>query len=186
MGLLGATCCVLGAGAIAFVTHKERDNNFCVSCHLPDQPGPLHGDKFRRFVARPAVDLTAVHQAKAQTKCIDCHGGVGVAARARVLGIAAWDTLRYLAGHYQEPEAMRLPLRDADCRWCHTDMDKRVTQAGEEEQAYHKIFAHLTVNLRCVQCHVSHTEGLRTFYFMRRETVLPLCKKCHPQIGETS
>ncbi|MBI3077557.1 MAG: cytochrome c3 family protein [Deltaproteobacteria bacterium] len=183
--MLGASFCLLGAGSVAFVTHKEQNNTFCVSCHLPDRSGPLHGQKFQRFMARPPVDLTAAHQAKARTKCIDCHGGVGVVERAQVLGVAAWDTLRYLADRYKEPEGMRLPLGDADCRWCHTDLDKRAAQAREEEQDYHKIFAHLTVKLRCAQCHVSHVEGLPTFYSMRRETVLPLCKRCHPQIGET-
>ena len=123
MALAGAVALVSGTAAVAYVTHLEKDNQFCVACHAPEGKR-LHGELFQRYDAKPPVNLSAAHaSAKRTVKCIDCHGGAGVERRSRVLFIAAWDTLKYLTGRFKEPDRMVVPLRDRECVQCHADYE---------------------------------------------------------------
>lgn len=181
---------VLLAGAlllpIAFagvLYRKERDNRFCVACHL-------HEEKFVRFLARPsATDLAAAHHASRQAvRCIDCHGGADVVEVLRVRALAAFDTVRFLVGRYEEPTRMRLPLSDAECRQCH-DPILRVTPEQEAAtvgrgDSFHALNEHRTVKDACVACHTSHTPGEKRLQFIDRQIVLPLCRSCHLTMGE--
>jgi len=179
---VAAGLCLPGAFVGALYV-KERDDRFCVSCHL-------HEEKFVRFQARPAAkDLAAAHHASRRAvRCIDCHGGTDPVRRLRVWTLAWFDTLRFLVGQYEEPERMRLPLRDAECRQCH-DPIIRVTLEQEEAQegrgdSFHAITEHRTVKTVCVACHTSHTLGEKRIQFIDRRIVLPLCRTCHENIGE--
>ena len=131
---------------------KERDNNFCVSCHL-------HEEKFKRFTSVPLTDLTGPHHAK-DVRCIDCHGGADFPMRLRVWTVAGIDTLRYLVGRYREPDQMRLPLRSKECSRCHTPILKSAAAVSAEEEestegragnTYHAIQAHGTVRITCLR-----------------------------------
>ena len=111
-GAVGAVLC--GTLFLAGLAAKERDNRFCVSCHL-------HDEKFSRLIAATGTDLAGFHhQRKADVGCIACHGGADAAMRLEVWAVAGFDTLRFLAGAYAEPTRMRLPLRAAECLQCHT------------------------------------------------------------------
>src|SRR5262249_7051248 len=104
---------------------KERDNRFCVACHL-------HDEKFRRLTTATPTDLAGFHHARDTTVgCIACHGGSDLHTRLTVWGVAGFDTVRFLVGAYREPTAMRLPLRDADCRQCHTPILKAVAAKAD-------------------------------------------------------
>ncbi len=110
-GIAGAFVCA--ALFLAGLAAKERDNRFCISCHL-------HDEKFTRLTAGSATDLAGFHHdKKADVGCIACHGGADPAMRLKVWAVAGFDTLRFLAGTYAEPTHMRLPLRDVECRQCH-------------------------------------------------------------------
>ena len=111
-GALGGAALV-SALFLAGLAAKERDDRFCISCHL-------HEAKFTRFRARPPADLAGLHQSRKGVRCIDCHGGADRVMRVRVWTVAAVDTLRFLSGAYREPDRMRLPLRPAECRRCHS------------------------------------------------------------------
>jgi hypothetical protein len=115
--------------------------------------------------------------------------------RFKVWAVAGWDTVKFLAGRYQEPDHMRLPLRDKDCRHCHTPILKSapVALTPEQEEAlegrmgdsYHAIRDHDRVKLACIRCHLTHTTDSGTrLKFVSRARVLPLCRECHPSIGE--
>ncbi len=115
--------------------------------------------------------------------------------RLRVWAVAGFDTLRFLAGLYREPDHMRLPLRDKDCRRCHTPILKSapVALSPEQEEAlegrtgnsYHAIRDHDAVRIACVRCHTSHgTDGEARFQFLARPRLLPLCRECHTSMGE--
>jgi predicted CXXCH cytochrome family protein len=169
---------------LAGLAAKERDDRFCVSCHL-------HEAKFTRFRAAAPVDLAGAHHAKKAVRCIDCHGGADPVMRGRVWTVAGVDTLRFLAGLYGEPERMRLPLRPAECRQCHTPILTRAP-AGEEEggggaQTYHAIRDHDAVRIACARCHLSHTtDSEARLQFISRARVQPICRECHSQFGGSS
>ena len=77
-----------GTTAVAYLSHLERDNRFCIACHSADGKRP-HGELFERYEAKPPVNLSAVHwSAKKAVECIDCHGGVGGCGEARSAGAA--------------------------------------------------------------------------------------------------
>ncbi|HEV8310822.1 MAG TPA: cytochrome c3 family protein [Methylomirabilota bacterium] len=162
---------------------KERDDRFCVSCHL-------HEEKFTRFQARPtATDLASAHHASRQgVRCIDCHGGADPAMRLRVWAVAGFDTVKFLVGRYGEPRGMRLRLRDAECRQCHDPIVKVSLEQEEAQEGrgdtFHAIIEHRSVKIACVACHTSHTSGQKRLAFIERKTVLPICRNCHERMGE--
>jgi predicted CXXCH cytochrome family protein len=165
---------------------KERDNNFCVSCHL-------HDEKFKRFVSVPFTDLTGPHHAK-NVRCIDCHGGADLNMQLRVWIHAAWDTGKFIIGNYQEPEFMHLELRSKECTQCHTPILKSAPALSAEQEeafegragnAYHSIRAHDTVRITCIRCHTAHTtDSEPKLQYIARSRVEPVCRKCHPTLGE--
>ncbi len=165
---------------------RERDNTFCVSCHL-------HEEKFKRFTSVPFTDLTGPHHAKG-VRCIDCHGGADLSMRLRVWTVAGIDSLRYLTGKYHEPKHMRLPLRPKDCARCHTPIQKTVPALSLEQEesaegsvgnTYHSIQAHGTVRISCVRCHTTHTtDSTPALQFIARSRVQPICRGCHATLGE--
>jgi len=164
----------------------ERDDRFCVACHL-------HDDKYDRFLATPQRDLTAAHHQK-DVRCIDCHGGADAGMRLRVWTIAAVDTGKFLLGRYEEPKRMELPLRIKECSRCHTPILKNApvlsaeqdeAQEGRAGNAYHAIRPHDTVKITCVRCHTSHTaDSTKPLQFIARTTVEPICRECHKTLGE--
>lgn len=188
----------LGSGIfLVGLAAKERDNRFCVSCHL-------HEPKFLRLIATPPNDLAGAHyRQKAEVGCIACHGGADTRMRLRVWTVAEVDTLRFLVGAYREPERMRLPLRDAECRQCHmpilrtapsaaaglssaTDQSVATSEAETEGRAgtsYHAIREHDTVNVRCVRCHTAHTtDSDGANHFVSKSGVTRVCRDCHKEM----
>lgn len=186
---------VLVALLLFFVglTAKERDNRFCVFCHL-DEKRPLHEEKFTRFVAFVSTDLAGAHHAKKAVRCIDCHGGADLPMRLRVWAVAAYDTGKFLVGRYKEPDRMQLPLRDDECSQCHTPILKTLPKlTAEQEEAlggrvsdsYHGIKDHDRVEVACVRCHTSHTtDGEAKTQFIARPRVQPICLECHKSLGD--
>lgn len=191
----GVGALVVAAAFLAGLTVKERDNRFCVACHL-------HEEKFGRLIAVPARDLAGLHhQRKAAIGCIACHGGADPAMHARILAVAGVDTLRFLVGAYAEPTRMRLRLRDAECRQCHTPIraaapgappvaarDEAAVAAeaeteGRADASYHAIREHETVRIACSRCHPSHaTDAGAAQHFIARARVRPICHECHREL----
>lgn len=184
--LAGAVALASGTAAIGYVSHLEQDNRFCVACHRPDGKR-LHGELFDRYEAKPPVNLSAAHAAaKKAVTCIDCHGGVGVDGRARVLSIAAWDTLKYLSGQFKEPERMVVPLRDRECIQCHADHNAGLFPEGGQAggRDFHKHSDHRRLPMTCVECHAAHVAGDPWLQFVNNRVVLPLCQRCHREMGQ--
>lgn len=197
----GIGALVLASAFLAGLAAKERDNRFCVACHL-------HEAKYSRLVDASVSDLAGSHHAKdARVGCIACHGGADAVMRARVWSLAGFDTLKFLIGAYGEPVSMRLPLRDADCRACHAPILKEspastatpstpaTSTAGEASYmaeppvdragrvSFHAFRDHDAVDVRCVACHLAHTAGASAAdHFVSRPVVEPICRECHRQL----
>ncbi len=177
---------VITGAAFAGLIVKERDNRFCFACHL-------HEAKFKRFTSVPFTDLTSPHHAQ-RVRCIDCHGGADSVMRVRVWTQAALDTGKFFLGNYREPDHMRLKLRSKECTQCHDPILKHAPALTAEQDealegragnAYHQIRSHDSVRITCVQCHTSHTTDANPkAQFIARKRVEPICRECHPTLGE--
>lgn len=171
----------------------ERDDDFCVACHLGDGTR-LHARKREDHARRPAATLAAAH-AEAGVReagdargfrCIDCHGGTGALGRLRVKVLSAKDAFWYAVGRFEEPTAMRWPLRDEDCRRCHPRFDESARAAvGTRAPAFHELAVHNTeLGVACVGCHLAHDEGgLADHDFVHPEHVRARCAECHPELA---
>ncbi|MEN8183984.1 MAG: hypothetical protein ABFS46_15770 [Myxococcota bacterium] len=190
---LGAASVVgsLAATTGWWVTDRlEQRNDFCNACHLPDGV-PLHLESRRDFDALLPASLAAAHGSASVEdrddpafRCIDCHGGTGALGRARVKLLSARDAFWYAVGHFEEPEGMRWPLQDADCRRCHASFSE-----GEESASGNPLFHELAVHnhrlgVACVSCHVVHEPGLAEVDFLDPAHVRARCAECHPEFEE--
>jgi predicted CXXCH cytochrome family protein len=127
----------------------------------------------------PATSLIAAHHAaKAEFRCIDCHGGASFANRLRVKAVAGRDAFFYLLGRFEEPTQMEHPLWNEDCSKCHA----RYKPARDD--AFHAIDVH---NLRdfaydCVQCHSAHPTGRKaSLDYLETEPLVAVCRNCHEE-----
>jgi nitrate/TMAO reductase-like tetraheme cytochrome c subunit len=174
----------------------EENDAFCTACHLPSG-APLHAENARDYAARPAVSLAVAHAVAGSAaredgafRCIDCHGGTGLAGRARVKLLSLRDAAIYLAGRFDEPHGMTWPLRDEDCRGCHAEFASEGAASESWEAApFHSLAVHnRELGVNCVECHVAHERGgLADRNFLHPEPVRAQCARCHAEFeGETS
>ncbi len=172
----------------------ERNNDFCNACHLREGV-PLHIDIRRDFDARPVATLAALHASVAVEtsppsrafRCIDCHGGSGLLGKARVKALAAKDAFWWATGHFDEPEGMRWPLLDADCRRCHGSFEPAAgAESDGQVPAFHALGLHnVELGVDCVECHFSHDRAPNTAaYFLDAERVRRQCARCHLEFEE--
>ena len=181
---------VAGAASIAtgwLVTdHLEQDNDFCNACHL-DSGVVLHRDIRLDFDEVPAMRLAAAHASAADGpfRCIDCHGGVSFAGRARVKALAAKDAFFYVAGRFEEPDHMRWPLWDEDCAQCHPSFEESDPRAGEATR-FHQLGVHnVELGVDCVECHLSHERvGGDAPYHLQVTQARAQCARCHAEFEE--
>jgi hypothetical protein len=168
----------------------EADNDFCNACHL--EPGvPLHIDIRQDFDRQEPVNLAGLHAtsdvaARATDpafRCIDCHGGVGFAGKARTKWLAAKDAFWFVVGHFEEPSGMAHPLRDADCRQCHDAFE--ASPEGETMPPFHGLPVHnAALGVACVACHVVHgTDGSEDLYYLEPVRVRRECAGCHREFA---
>lgn len=84
----------------------------------------------------------------------------------------------FLIAKHGEPKEMKTKMGDERCVKCHSysDMSK-----GKTIDDFHGRAAHYDVSTKYVQCHISHIEGNSSLSFLKDETVIPICKECHPR-----
>ncbi len=169
-------------GGIMFASDQEQDDRFCISCHT--QP---ESDFFARAQRadqnQNADDLASFHHRKQQVRCIDCHVGEGVAGRAMVLTLAAWDTVKHYTGIARQPAVIVFPVQNEACVKCHA-LDIR--KPGFENHEHNQYFnPQLTPPfIACTDCHLAHRTGDERTAFQFRDAILPKCEYCHTTVGK--
>ena len=192
--LIAAITSALAAPLAWWGTDRLEENDaFCSACHLPSG-APLHERNRADFRARPAVSLAVAHAVAGNRaredgafRCIDCHGGTGLAGRVRVKLLSARDAAVYVTRHFEEPRGMRWPLRDDDCRRCHATFASAASTANEwEAPAFHQVIVHnRELGVDCVECHQAHPRGgLAERNFLHPDPVREQCARCHPEFEE--
>jgi len=190
--LVAATAAAALCAPVGWVVtdRLERDNDFCNACHL--EPGvPLHEQVRADFDARPAPTLASAHAVADVAgrddgfRCIDCHGGTSLVGRARVKALAAKDAFWYVVGSFEEPDGMRWPLWDEDCRKCHATFDESPASNWQSPR-FHQVPLHnVDLGVDCVSCHVAHdTGGNADAAFIHAASVRVECARCHPEFEE--
>jgi len=186
---------IVSAPAGWIVTDRlERNNDFCVSCHLaPDRP--LHAENGRDFQRRPAGSLAGLHAAarverpgddsRTPFRCIDCHGGTSPVGRLRVKALAARDAFWYVVGHFEEPTGMHWSLWDEDCLKCHAAFDESDVEPWQSPR-FHQLPVHNTaLGVACVECHGVHeVRGNPEMQFLHAPSVRSQCARCHSEYEE--
>lgn len=151
----------------------ERENAYCVRCHL-------HEALLATFEAGATrvTDLSAMHfTAMDEPRCIACHKGEGPVERAKVLAVAARDAIKYVAGVRREPDHSDVPIADAGCTRCHPSLG-----AGERAPDFHQRAEHRQLPMSCVTCHRAHHGGDAAQSFLDEAHVVPVCRTCHPSL----
>ena len=175
----------------AVTDYLERDNDFCIACHLTEEV-PLHDAIRLDFDAQAPASLAGLHgvagvegRAHAAFRCIDCHGGASFVGRARVKALAAKDAFWYAMGHFEEPTEMRWPLWDEDCAKCHTSFDQKRSKPWQRAR-FHELGVHnVSLGVGCVECHLSHEPGGNPDgYFLHAKPVRAQCARCHAEYEE--
>ena len=156
-----------------YVPHLEKDNKFCLSCHL-------HQKIYDDFLSAEKVKtLSSKHGKNRGFICIDCHVGPGITGRIKATILGASNTVVFLTTMYEEPKEMRIKMGDEHCMKCHTNSE---VSKGKTVDDFHGRIDHFDVSTRCVQCHISHTEGNPSLKFLKDDVVIPFCKECHPRM----
>ncbi|MFQ5594758.1 MAG: hypothetical protein ACE5HA_11490 [Anaerolineae bacterium] len=170
----------LGGMATASGLYFETRDSFCAACHT--QPETMYYE--RSVDARSdGIDLASFHHLEERTRCIDCHGGVGLQARLETLVLAAGDMLQFATGRYQQPAMMSQPLANPNCRQCH---DEVVIREGFENHFHNLTDDSEAPLILCAACHISHQEGDKRSFFVREDNLYPSCNLCHDVMGGPS
>jgi nitrate/TMAO reductase-like tetraheme cytochrome c subunit len=183
LGLVTVGLVGLAAAAWTVSDRVERENEFCLGCHLTSQVR-LHDSIGRDFERRPPASLAARHaQVGAGEgegfRCIECHGGTSWPGRFRVKLMAASDAFWYATGRFEEPERMAWPLWDEDCRKCHPSFD--AVRRDWESIVFHEVSDHDgELGVACVDCHRVHDTSVDPDHsFLRAGHVRTQCARCH-------
>ena len=163
-------------GAVGMSRYMERHDPFCISCHL-------HQEIYEKFLGPQGrvVTLATLHHTEKGIKCIDCHGLDGLLGRTQTMLLGARDTLKFLSGYYQEPEKLTFPIPDLTCLKCHEEV-KSVKEEQGSKQRFHGQLQHVKIPTRCLECHLTHIEGIRETLFLKKEIIDPICEECHKEL----
>lgn len=171
---------LLAVSGFTFAASRETHDSFCASCHT--QPESTF---YQRSITNPPVDLASAHKAE-QTRCIDCHSGIGVFGRMGAELLGAHNALAFYTRTAVQPAVLTKSIGDANCLKCHQDV---TAQAPEINNHFHVfLFRWQAADpnaAHCVSCHGGHTtEGSADTRFMSDATVRPQCEACHQALGE--
>ncbi len=167
--------------SVGYVSYREQDNRFCVSCHTQPETEYL-ARNLRADEKQSAEDLASFHHRKKQVRCIDCHVGEGFLGRSAVVSIAALDAFKHYVGIARQPAVIIFPVQNEACIKCHVN---EVLQPGFENHMHNKQFdgKDPVPFLRCTDCHVTHRPGDERTAFQFRDTIFPQCEYCHTTVG---
>jgi nitrate/TMAO reductase-like tetraheme cytochrome c subunit len=194
--ILAAVGILFTAGGFVFAATQESHDAFCASCHSQPETSFVANAQ-----ASQAVDLASYHTSQ-KTRCIDCHSGQGITGRMAAELMGARNALKWYTGTAVQPAPLTIPISDANCLKCHSDVTQRgftpketITvpgiRGGEEggfgERGpghWHTFMARWQAATptagTCVSCHSGHAQGESAQAgFMNSQNVQQTCDACH-------
>lgn len=106
----------LTVGGFTFAASQEARDPFCASCHT--QPESTY---VQRSTDAHPVDLASFHTGE-ETRCIDCHSGVGIGGRVQAELLGARNALAWYTSFAEQSAHITFPLQDENCLKCHQDV----------------------------------------------------------------
>ncbi len=175
-GILGFI--VLSSSSVLYAAHLENNDAFCASCHT--EPESTFVD---RGQGGTAVDLASSHAGHG-VHCIQCHSGPGAAGRLDAMTVGASDLLAFETGGFHDPAVLTVPIDDANCLKCHSD----VPNTQDFREHFHAFLPKWQAldpqAATCVDCHEAHvTGGLTNLSFLTESTTTAVCQRCHNFVG---
>lgn len=199
LGSFAVLAFLLAAGGFAFAASQETHDPYCASCHT--QPETTY---FQRSIAAQPVDLASYHTTQ-ETRCIDCHSGLGIEGRMRAELLGARNALAWYTKTAIQPAILTHPIPDTNCLKCHQDVIQRgyvpknpvtvvPSRRGEREEEgggnhWHELMARWQAASpqagTCTSCHPGHpTDGSVNTGFQDPQTTRSVCEACHRVMGE--
>jgi predicted CXXCH cytochrome family protein len=177
--LVGVIIVFFVFGSFSFAASMEENDSFCASRHT--QP---ESDYYGRSQANNPIDLASFHTTK-QTRCIECHSGIGVTGRASAIMLGARNAVAYFTRTAKQPAPLTVPVKNDNCVKCHasvynsTDFNNHFHQLLPRWQAADPIHA-----ASCVDCHSAHTtDGNTQTSILSQARIDQVCQSCHQILG---
>ena len=177
--LIAAGLFIFIAGSFSVAASMEEHDSFCASCHTQPET-----NFYGRSQAANPIDLASFHTTK-QTRCIECHSGVGTMGRANAIVLGARNAVYFYTGTAKQPAPLTVPLGDDHCVKCHAS----VYNATDFNNHFHNLpprwqAADPNNAASCVDCHSSHTtDGNTQTAFLSQEKTDQVCQSCHQALG---
>ena len=166
-------------GSFSVAASMEERDYFCASCHT--QPESTY---YQRSQEANPIDLASFHTTK-QTRCIECHSGIGLTGRVSAIMLGARNAAAYFTGTAKQPAPLTVPVRDDNCVKCHAS----VYNATDFNNHFHNLLprwqaADPNNAATCVDCHSSHTtDGDAQTAFLSQTRTDQVCQSCHQVLG---
>lgn len=190
-GIAICAALVLGVGGFSFVAAQEEQDSFCASCHT--EPESTYYD---RSLAPEMVDLATAHRHTKETRCIDCHAGIGLVGRVEAQLMGARNAVMWYTGSATQPAPLTIPVGDDHCVKCHAevkteqfDMEVRSKIFGPRSH-YHAYLDQWKASdpqatANCTACHSGHNlGGTDKTTWLVPATVQTVCEACHKVLDE--
>jgi len=180
VGLAGlGLAIVLVVSGFTFAATKETHDSFCASCHTRPE-----STFYQRSVDPQPVDLASAHTPK-NTRCIDCHSGVGVIGRMQAELLGAHNALAYYTHTAVQPAKLTRAIGDESCLKCH----QNVTAEASFNNHFHAFLPRWQAvdpnAATCVTCHTEHTtDGSAQLMYLNESTAGKVCNACHQVLRE--
>ncbi len=179
---------LLAVGGFSFAAAQEENDSFCASCHT--QPESTY---FERSLAAAAVDLASAHRHE-ETRCIDCHSGIGLLGRISAQLMGAQNAAKWYTGTASQPAPLLYPLGDDHCVKCHQevltekhDNAPRTIDFGPKGHYHDYLAQWREIDQQaaiCTSCHSGHnTGGSARTSWVNPAKVQNTCEDCHALLG---
>ncbi len=173
-GLVLVIFALFAGSGFAYAANKETQDGFCASCHT--QPESTY---YQRSLTQP-VDLASFHKTK-DTRCIDCHSGVGLFGRMSAELLGARNATAYYTHTAVQPAKQTVPINDGNCLKCHQQVEAETATQDNHFHVFLPRWQAADSNAgKCISCHSGHaTDVVANEAFINENQVRNVCEACH-------
>jgi predicted CXXCH cytochrome family protein len=177
LGIAAGIIFLLAAGGFGYAAVNEENDAFCASCHT--EPESTY---YERSLAAAPVDMASAHHTTddQNSKCIDCHSGIGITGRISAILLGARNTFLLVTHTETQPAPLTVPIGDENCTKCHDDTNRQTDLSNHFHAFLARWQAIDSQAAGCVDCHRAHTTGGEAAQgFLQAEHIDPVCERCH-------